>query len=100
MVSAVLRDRVVSCFPEMGLTGSLRCPLVLATTIKQQRSDIDRKCSVSRMARPQRGTHRFTEEPAPALSIDRRATSSTPRLASCHPDRSSRRYPRVALRRI
>jgi hypothetical protein len=37
---------------------------------KQQRSDIDRKCSVSRMARPQRGTYRFMEEPAPALSID------------------------------
>ena len=52
------------------------------------------------MARPQRGTHRFTEEPAPALSVDRRATSSTPRLASCHPDRSSRRDPRVAVRVI
>ena len=38
--------------------------------IKEQRSDIDRKCSVSRMARPQRGTHRFTEEPGPALSTD------------------------------
>jgi hypothetical protein len=64
---------------------------------KQQRNDFDRKCSVSRMARPQRGTYRFTEEPAPAISIERRATSSIPRLASCHPDRSKLRDPNVAV---
>jgi len=58
---------------------------------------LSEKCSVSRMARPQRGTYRFTEEPAPAISIECSATSSIPRLASCHPDRSSFRDPRVAV---
>jgi predicted RNA-binding protein YlxR (DUF448 family) len=38
--------------------------------IKDQRSDIDRKCSVTRMARPRRGIYRFTEELDSALSPD------------------------------
>jgi hypothetical protein len=47
----------------------IQCPVLGAPLQQQpneqQRGDIDRKCSVSRMARPQRGIHRFMEEPAP-----------------------------------